>query len=201
MSDNGNIHKALAAIVTLTEASRAAWVVGGSAGLMLRGLKLTADPRDLDLYCDEADVSAIYQSLRSFATDEPVLSTTSMYRSTLCHFSIQGVQVELVGGFRVSSPSGSYETNVRGQLLPYSEVIRLDGSVHSVHVVPLAHELWFNRLRGREDRVALIAESMASSMRNHDRALQAIEDTNTFHPEAKDGLHALLRIQEAGGLK
>ncbi|CAM3969717.1 hypothetical protein L1N85_04005 [Paenibacillus alkaliterrae] len=201
MTENEHIHKVLAVIVRATEASQAKWIVGGSAGLMLRGLPLAAEPRDLDIYCDEEEVQAIYQALQDYACDEPTISTTSMYRSTLCHFRIHDMQVELVGGFQVTALGCQYVTEVKSLLIPYSESINIKGTNLSAYVVPLAHELWFNQLRERDDRVQLITQAISSEASLHEEALQAIEFRNGFTEEAKEGIHRKITKSEAGGFK
>ncbi|WP_141501040.1 hypothetical protein [Paenibacillus luteus] len=200
MTEQQRIHKALAAIIQATEQSSSPWIIGGSTGLMLRGIPLTADPRDLDLYCDDEDIDDLYKTLSSFAIDEPVISVTDMYRSRLCHFIIHEVQVELVGGFRVQAGGSAYETMVRKLLLPFSDQAYMDSSGLSASVVPLAHELWFNYLRGRADRVEIIVRAFAGSPSKHEGALAAIERSNVFTIEAQRSLHHLISAGEVGGL-
>jgi hypothetical protein len=162
--------------------SGVSWAIGGSAGLMLRGIKLEQPPSDLDLYVDMDDAAAAHSALASFATDRPVYSETEIYRSVLSHYSVFGVFVELVAGFVVSAVGSVYRTEVRSVLLPYAETVEVDGV--KVAIVPLAHELWFNTLRGREDRVAAIAEAIAGSPAEHREALDAIAQRNPLSPEA-----------------
>lgn len=195
MADKLRIHKSLAAVAEATATNGLNWVVGGSAGLMLRGLPLAAEPRDIDIYCDDEDVHSIYESLKPMALDVPVVSETDLYRSTLCHFQIGHYQVELVGGFRVTAMDCCYQTDVKQLLIPYGDDIMLER--HVVHVVPLAHELWFNALRGRDDRVELIAQAYAAAPGVHEAALQAIEANNRFAEYAKDRIHRLITVREA----
>jgi hypothetical protein len=200
MTEHERIHKALAAVTKATQSSPAKWVIGGSASLMLRGLPLSAEPRDLDLYCDDEDVQSIYQALKTFALDEPAISITDMYRSKLSHFRIHDVQVELVGGFHVKACGSHYETMVRKLLMLFAEQVHLNEDELTVSIVPLAHELWFNYLRDRMDRVDLIAQAFAEAPALHEDALLAIEANNTFSMEAKRSLHHLISAREAGGL-
>lgn len=201
MNEQSHIHKALATVIHATESSSFKWVVGGSAGLMLRGLSLSAQPRDLDLYCDEEDAYAIYMLLREYAVDEPTVSVTDMYRSMLCHFNIHHVQVELVGGFQVTALGCRYETNVRNLLVPYGEQVSLTDQSVLATIVPLAHELWFNALRGRQDRVELIVQAFAEAPAIHERALLAIEAENSFTEDAKQNLRRFIMEREAGDLR
>ena len=201
MTDKLGIHKALAVILEYVDIQKSAWIVGGSAGLMLRGLPLASEPRDVDIYCDNEDVEAIYQSLKRYATDKPIVSVTDLYQSTLCHFLIDQVQVELVGGFRVTAMGCEYKTAVRRLLIPHSNQAKLLGGEHSVHVVPLAHELWFNALRERTDRVELIAQAYSGAPAVHEAALQAIEADNSFSDHAKTHIHRLIAEKGVGDLQ
>jgi len=180
IKETTGVHEALSTIVRL--AGNTTWVLGGSAALMLRGLPLGAPPRDIDLYCDEADMDDIHKALSGCAIDSPELSETDIYRSTLSHYRIGSVQVELVGGFSVQALGCCYEVEVRKVLLPYGEALELggqsEGKPELVRIVPLAHELWFNTLRKRVDRVAVISAEMRKAPHIHQPALQAIEEGN-----------------------
>lgn len=199
MNDNRLIYRALASVIDATCSDCPDWIVGGSAGLLLRKLPLQARPRDLDLYCDNEDVEGIYDKLSGFAVDEPEWSVTDIYRSRLCHFNIDGVSVELVGGFEVTAGESFYRTEVKGLLIPYGDRLIVEGTSKAAYVVPLAHELWFNALRDREDRVQLITESF-----NHaadGMALRAIEAANRFSEQARQYVHSSISEWKAGTLR
>ncbi|GBG12043.1 hypothetical protein PAT3040_06904 [Paenibacillus agaridevorans] len=196
MTEKAEIKKALAAIIRL--AGNEKWVVGGSAGLLLRGLSLPAKPRDLDLYCDEEDSQELHERLRPFAVDEAAYSETAIYRSTLSHYELEGVRVELVSGFHVSAFQCSYWTEVRQVLIPNGFPVMVEEGLPAAVVVPLAHELWFNALRGRPDRVRMITEAYAANPTRHQGALAVIEDRNTFSPLAIGEVHGWLGQSEAG---
>ncbi|MGO4539735.1 hypothetical protein [Paenibacillus sp. 2TAB19] len=196
MNENKQIYRALASVIDVTGSDCPNWIVGGSAGLLLRKLPLLASPRDLDLYCDDEDVERIYNKLSRYAVDEPDLSITNMYRSRLCHFNIEGVSVELVGGFEVTSADSFYHTDVKKLLIPYGTKLTVNGTAKQANVVPLAHELWFNALRAREDRVQLIAESFNHSADGP--ALRAIEAVNRFSEQARQYVHSFISESKAG---
>ncbi|MFF2482149.1 hypothetical protein [Paenibacillus sp. NPDC058071] len=184
MSAKERIESALAAIARLTGESGIAWVVGGSAGLMLRELPLSSDPGDLDIYVDESQMEPFCRLLMQYATDEPHVSETSMYRSVLCHLRMEGIEVEIVGGFVVNAIESRYEIEVQDALVPLS-----DASVWlapgGVTLVPLAHELLFNVLRGRADRCRLIAGAVAADLGRHGKALGVLESRNTLSDEVR----------------
>ncbi|MFX3633497.1 MAG: nucleotidyltransferase domain-containing protein [Candidatus Pristimantibacillus sp.] len=188
MDVRGRIESALTSIVRVTNGSEVSWIVGGSAGLMLRGLKLSSEPRDLDIYSDDADFDRLYDMLQPFAVDKPLLDESGIYRSKLCHFHIDGVSVELVGGFVVKAHGCRYETEVATLLLPYSDSVYVSEDA-TVPVVPLAHELWFNVLRDRPDRSQLIIEAYRADEKSHQEALAQLEKRNHLSEEAIRHVH------------
>ncbi|MUT65494.1 hypothetical protein [Paenibacillus sp. NEAU-GSW1] len=194
MSVRGQIEAALALIAERAKDSGVAWIVGGSAGLMLRGLPLASEPRDLDLYIDDAEFDRLHLLLRPYAVAEPVLSETSMYRSQLCQYEIEGIEVELVGGFVVKAQESVYVTEVAELLLPLSLPVATRHG-HIAHVAPLAHELWFNVLRERSDRCELIIEAFAREAAEHLGALEQLEARNALSPALKRQLHDRLAVK------
>jgi len=190
VEDNDSIRRALAIIAEAAESTGAVWLVGGSAGLMLRGLKLDKPPGDLDLYADSADATLLHQALASYSTDEQQINISGIYRSELSHYDIAGVSVELVGGFVVTAGLDRYQVEVREVLQPLREVFSYAG--RSMGVVPLAHEMWFNLLRGRNDRVELIAAAVQSERDQHQAAFEQIESRNALSLAAIERAHAWL---------
>ncbi|ACT01051.1 hypothetical protein [Paenibacillus sp. JDR-2] len=203
MNKDITIENALAAIVRLLEGAHADWVLGGSAGLMLRGLPLQDKPNDIDLYADDEDYDLIYERLKPYASDTKELSECGNYRSILSHFVIEGVPVELVGGFVVRAERSRYITEVRKLLKPYSEqfVVRNGQEEQHVPVVPLAHELWFNRLRQREDRLQMIVDHYIKEESRHEAARLLLEQRNVFTIEARKQMNQRLSGKQAGAAK
>ena len=188
------IYRALAVIAQAAAASGIQWLVGGSAGLMLRGLELNTRPNDLDLYADEEDAFRLHKLLLPFAVDAQQESVTGIYRSVLSHYSIEGVSVELVGGFEIKSGKSHYQVEVTDVLAPHKHIIVMNG--YEIGIVPLAHELWFNILREREDRIHLIAEELSKQSNEHIEAFLCIEAKNELDAELVGKVHALLGYRE-----
>lgn len=136
----------------------ARWLLGGSCGLLLQGVALDREPRDVDLYTDDADAPAIAAALSPYATDELQYNETPIYRSRLGHFDIAGIPIELVGGFRVEADESCYEVEI-GALLE-AAAVRVKVEDAEIKLMPLAHELVFNLLRDRPDRYVAIAAAM-----------------------------------------
>ncbi|MFD0958804.1 hypothetical protein [Paenibacillus chungangensis] len=179
MNDVNRVYRALTAIAKAVGSSK--WVIGGSAGLLLRGLPLS--PNDVDIYCDDEDVAYVHHALKKYAIDHPEHSSTAIYRSRLAHYRIEGLAIELVGGFVVSALGCAYSIKVKELLIPYAQLVQLPEAEESVYVVPLAHELLFNVLRERRDRVTPIVAMMERDLKRHLPALEALERNNSI-PEA-----------------
>lgn len=165
------------------------WLVGGSCGLALQGVPLAARPRDLDLYADTEAAAALDKRLRGLATDEAQISRTPIYESVLSHYAIGGVTVELVGGFRVRALDSDYTVQVSGVLAPYA--LKAPG-FGDIRLMPLAHELVFNILRGRADRYEAIAAAIRSNLLRHQPALDAIRYRNALGGPVEELLQRLL---------
>ncbi|QAY66175.1 hypothetical protein [Paenibacillus protaetiae] len=197
MLPNTNIAQALTAAARALGRDRS-WVVGGSAGLALRGIRLSQPPNDVDLYADDDDFGLLYERLsRETRVSEPELSVTAMYRSMLGCCIIHEVEVELVGGFSVTAHGCVYKTEVHDLLYPHALEVKLADDV-VVPVVPLAHELWFNALRGRMDRVQAIVEAIGDDAAER-AVMKAIERRNGFAEQTVAVVRSWLEKREAGG--
>ncbi|MBD2845176.1 hypothetical protein IDH44_08230 [Paenibacillus sp. IB182496] len=187
----GRLETALASILRLAPPRRLPWVVGGSAGLLLRGLELAVPPRDLDIYSDDKHAPELHEALRRFRQDEQIESRTAIYRSLLSHYSVEGVEVELVGGFEIRTAQCLYRAEVERRLWPGGS------SRHGYVLVPLAHELIFNLLRQREDRASLILRAMAGDS-GEARMLRELLMANRVRGPIRERLEAWLSAREAG---
>ncbi|MEK3881464.1 hypothetical protein [Paenibacillus sp. PL2-23] len=201
MSETTNIHHALAIIADA--AGTSGWALGGSAALLLRGIPLEAPPRDIDLYCDQARLDSLHLALAPYATDSPAYSETPIYRSTLSHYVIGACKVELVTDFQVDAHGCRYRVDVAGFLVPFGDEAELELSEtrHSgsprVRVAPLAHELLFNVLRGRADRISTIAEAMGREAERQERLLAELEARNEITSEISAQMRCLLGGERA----
>lgn len=177
------------------------WLLGGSAGLALRGLSLDKPPNDLDLYADSTAALAIHRQLAGYAIDKQEHSTTAIYESLLSHYEIAGIRVELVGDFVVTARGSRYAVQVERLLRPYAESVALEaegGGKVLIPLVPLAHEFIFNVLRGREDRVAVIAEEMLKDTKRHIPAFERLLNAGDYHPDERAAMLARLSMSAGG---
>jgi hypothetical protein len=167
------IRSAMSVVAGRLSDTEAAWMIGGSCGLILHGVEVAALPRDMDMYTDSQGVAEIAGLLRDFTLDDPEHSQTEIYESLLSHYRIGGMTLELVGGFIVRSGGSRYMVQVKEGLLPYVRYVEIEG--FRIPVMPLAHELVFNILRSRPDRYRKIAEQMRLHPDEHLPALYAIQ--------------------------
>ncbi|SEB64641.1 hypothetical protein SAMN05443246_1433 [Paenibacillus sp. GP183] len=166
------------------------WLVGGSCGLLLHGIELVQSPGDLDIYLDEHEVEALFHILQNWALDQPLLSTTEIYTSTLSHYRVADMQVEAVGGFSVHKNGSHYYAEAEYFLQQYALNVEIQGTV--LAVMPLAHELLFNMLRDRPDRYKPIAAAMLIKPEQHLPVLQDLIERNQWSPEFMLRLDKLL---------
>lgn len=148
------------------------WMLGGSCGLALQGVALGREPRDVDIYADEFDAKRLQEQWKPFAIDVPEWNETHTYRSLLSHYQINDVPVELVGQFMVTTKHCQYETIIRDSLWNHRTTYEIGRS--SIALMPLAHELIFNILRQREDRVVSIAQVINASPEEHNAAMSTV---------------------------
>lgn len=158
------------------------WLIGGSTGLLLQGVQLAAPPRDLDIYADREDVYALHAALAGYAVDEQQESATPIYKSILSHYAIGDVKVELVGAFEVNALGSEYKVEARY----FAEALagRLPDALQpaAATLMPLAHELVFNLLRGRPDRYEAIGAVCRLQPDVHAEALEAIGRRSRLSP-------------------
>lgn len=166
------------------------WLVGGSCGLMLHNVPLLNNPRDLDLYADESQAACLHKSLEAYILDPPLYSETDIYRSTLSHYQVNGIIVELVGAFQIHSKQSVYKVSISEGLFPYALQVKVGDA--AVSVMPLAHELVFNLLRDRPDRYERIARTMRKNLDHHLPAMKYIINNNKIHGTVIHQLEMLL---------
>ena len=172
----------------------APWLVGGSCGLALHAVPIGAAPRDVDIYVDADGAAAFHSALLDYASDVQQFSETERYRSTLSHYDIGGVVVELVAGFEVRAAGADYRIDIGGAIGRHA--LRLDVGGEPVGVMPLAHELAFNLLRERADRYEAIAAAMRADLEAHLPALRDIVADNRFDAAWRGRITELLGLAD-----
>lgn len=193
MTMSDALQRAIETIAERWERQAPPWLIGGSCGLLLQEVEVSAAPRDLDIYVDGAASALFHEPLAPFATDEPIYSETEKYRSTLSHYRIEEIAVELVAGFEVLVPGASYRVAIEGLILPYAPSAAVRGA--SIRLMPLSHELLFNMLRERPDRYEAIAAVMRSDLETHLPAMRAIARASALDRVWLGRLASLLRVE------
>ncbi|MEF3301822.1 hypothetical protein [Paenibacillus sp. GYB003] len=173
------------------------WLVGGSCGLLLQGVPLEAAPRDLDVYADAEHAPSIHAALAGYSIDGQTYSETGMYGSLLSHYSVEGVQVELVGSLKVTLPNADYEVRVESLLGGYAMSGRIGEA--AIRFMPLAHELVFNVLRERPDRYEPIAASIRRRLADHLPLLADMLRSNRIGEPHTGRLKSLLALPPGFG--
>ncbi|RUT47680.1 hypothetical protein EJP82_04690 [Paenibacillus anaericanus] len=166
------------------------WLLGGSCGLWLQGVKLGTPPRDVDIYADMDDAVLLHEQLADVLLDVPRLDESGVYISRLSHYRLGNLTLELVGGFEVKTSDGSYRTEVSNVLHEEAVLGQLEGI--NMFLMPLSHELLFNLLRERPDRYLAIAEVMRGSMERHLPLLLKLLKRNDWNTHLVNKLADLL---------
>lgn len=176
------LEKALAQTVSALsfpqEDKQPVWLLGGSCGLMLQGVKLAAPPRDIDIYAELETSDKLHQALRPYADGGLEEDYSRDCFSLMGHYHMERYHLELVCGFRVSCGRSRYtvETSL---LQAYAPALNLTGT-REMLLMPLAHEFVFNVLRGRRDRYEAIAEVMKRNLQAHLPLLQLLLSRNSL---------------------
>ncbi|NOU72090.1 hypothetical protein GC098_11770 [Paenibacillus sp. LMG 31458] len=166
------------------------WLIGGSCGLLLQNVDIGRSPRDLDIYVDDNDVTAVHTSLVDYSVDAPIYSETPIYASILSHYLIDGNAVEVVGDFRVNALHSLYQVEASFLWENHSHSVTINEQ--EVKMMPLAHELLFNLLRNRPDRYEAIAKTMKAFPELHMQALSDLMQRNRWGSEFERKLERLI---------
>lgn len=168
------------------------WLLGGSCALLLHNVALGKPPADIDLYADLEDAVLLHQALSCYSADEgPEEDYSGNCYSRRSRYLVCGVKVELVCGFRIGVPPFGYTVDVH-TLLRYAPVSRIN-TLRPIRLMPLAHELLYNMLRGRMERCRAIAGRMHSSRQLHTLLLNKLADQNGLASSCLAELHGLPR--------
>ncbi|GGA22987.1 hypothetical protein [Paenibacillus physcomitrellae] len=190
LTSNPGLERALAALIDQLEPAGVTWLAGGSVGLWLQGVSLSAQPRDIDIYAEKAAASLIHERLKPLATDEPRWDESGIYASLLSHYSMDGYTLELVGGFEVHTSLADYKVEVEPLLEDAALTV-----VPGLKVMPLAHEFIFNLLRGRPDRYRPIADRMNTDPGRFMPLLKQIITRNGWTLQQQAAMSQLARLE------
>ncbi|MEI2280339.1 hypothetical protein [Paenibacillus polysaccharolyticus] len=172
------LHQALLDTAKAWDRQPYTWLLGGSCGLLLQGVELQQAPRDIDVYADIADAKKLHICAPGNKLDEPAIDKTGPYASLLSHYQVGACSLELVGGFEVWARESWYRIQIEHVLALYASETQVDA--YRLRLMPLAHELLFNLLRGREDRYVPIAARIRLEPEVHRPAMIALSQHNIW---------------------
>ncbi|MNR07383.1 hypothetical protein D3C85_1234990 [compost metagenome] len=87
-------------------------------------------------------------------------------------YSLGNTSIELIGVFEIGHGSWQYSVNIQ-RLLAYAPVQDFTG-IGLLRLMPAAHELIFNMLRGKSERCECIAAYLRHSLSDHLPLLQSL---------------------------
>lgn len=141
------------------------WLLGGGCGLLLQQVTNGVPPKDIDLYADRRAAGRLHRKLNRCGSEAPKEDFSGECRSLRSNYLIQGVQVDLSCGYEIRRPGAGYKTDARLLAAFASETWM--GEAGPVKLMPLAHELVCNLLRGRQERCEAIAAVMRPELPAH----------------------------------
>ncbi|MFF2908095.1 hypothetical protein [Paenibacillus sp. NPDC057934] len=171
------------------------WMLGGSCGLLLHGVALGRMPQDIDLYADMGAAEQLHEAMSAYAVDNPEEDRSNGCYSLLSHYRIGEMSVELVCGFRMYRGLSRYSVETF-RLLPHTP-LQVFPEIGMMRLMPLAHELVFNILRGRVDRYKAISSVMKMDMSRHFPPLQELIQHHQWGPSHMSILEGQLDISKA----
>ncbi|MBR2563215.1 MAG: hypothetical protein IKE29_01165 [Paenibacillus sp.] len=190
------LHRALLEMAEAWHRQPHTWLLGGSCGLMLQGVELQQAPRDIDVYADIAAAKSLHYCAPGRKLDEPVVDKTGPYASLLSHYQVGACTLELVGGFEVWARESWYRTQIEHVLAPNAYETHIDS--YRLRLMPLAHELLFNLLRGRKDRYIPISLRIREEPEVHQPVMNALIQQNIWTPRFRSEVEELVGFTCSG---
>ncbi|WP_440109857.1 hypothetical protein [Paenibacillus sp. QZ-Y1] len=172
------LHAALLETAKAWNTAPHTWLLGGSCGLLLQQVELQQAPRDIDIYADIAAAKELHKSAPGMVLDEPVVDKTGPYASLLSHYQVGNCALELVGGFEVWSRKSWYRIEIEHVLAQHAAEAQI--GPYTLRLMPLAHELLFNLLRGRSDRYEPIARQIRQNPQSHQPLMDLLGRQNVW---------------------
>ncbi len=150
-------------LVPILNATGTPWVLGGSCNLALHGVQV--EPQDIDISTDQYSAYQIGAALREAGEEIRAMhwSESQRIRSHYGQYRIRGVQVDVIGaaGFR----EGDEWIPAPAPDECKTDTVEIPGTDLAVPGLTLEYELEAYRRLGREAKVKLIEERLASMSR------------------------------------
>jgi len=145
---------ALRIIVSKLKNTDTNWALGGSLNLALQGVDIS--PGDIDILTDRQGAYRIGKLLKDFEIKKIELTKSERFSSHLGKFSIEGLEVEVIGNLRVKTSEGRW---IRLHKPEQKAVLKLEDLV--IPVSPLEEEIRAYEIFGRTRTVEKIREAIS----------------------------------------
>jgi hypothetical protein len=128
------------------------WALTGSTAHALQGVPV--EPHDIDVQTDEAGAWKAAETLAVYCVSPPRLTESQQIRSLLGSYSIEGVEIELMGALQKRRPDGSWGAPT--DPAAHRRVVRLEDL--AVPVLTLEYEAAAYAELGRHERAELLRQ-------------------------------------------
>lgn len=147
-------------LTPILNATGARWALGGSCNLALHGVQV--EPQDIDISTDQYSAYQIGVALRKVGEEIRAVrwSESQRIRSHYGQYRIGGVQVDVIGAAEFRE--GDEWVQVAAPDEYKTDTVEIPGSDLTVPGLTLEYELEAYRRLGREAKVKLIEERLAS---------------------------------------
>jgi len=131
------------------------WAVGAS--VLLHHHNLVENPRDIDILVTEEDVEILKRVLSELGEQVMIESKKPYLTKYFCNFVIDGVEVDVMGAFRIEHEKGIYELEFdKNSIVSYENINGVEVPFSSLEDWYVLYQL----MPGREMKVALIEEAL-----------------------------------------
>lgn len=133
------------------------WILTGSFSFELRGVDIYAND-DIDILAKGADCEKISKLLKDYVISPNKFVETNNYRSYVCRYKIDGIDLDVLGDAQYKLPDGSWSEipNMNDY-----EAFEYDGM--RLHVFPLLREARDYRAMGKNEKAEAILQKIKSS--------------------------------------
>lgn len=132
------------------------WVLGGSTALLLRGVRLQSQPRDIDIFTNREGANKINKLFGRYEVAKVMYRENHKYASYFGFFSIYGIRVEVIADLTIRGNGTLYYLHIDQSVISKAKGVIVNG--YAVKLLPLEEQLVSNMVKGNYDRVFQILE-------------------------------------------
>ncbi|HSQ97507.1 MAG TPA: LysR substrate-binding domain-containing protein [Rickettsiales bacterium] len=132
------------------------WILTGSVSFELRGVDIYAN-NDIDILINSSDCEKISELLKEYIVSPKRFVETNNYRSYVCGYKIDGMDIDVLGGSQYKLPNGTWSeiSNVNNY-----EIFEYDGM--RLHMFPLSKEYDDYCAMGKNEKAEAILQKIKS---------------------------------------